>query len=203
MFLCVCVFFLVLLGKYEDACLVFHFGISASTFWWGRKLILVFFFPWRERKESTEPAYAYKALDYTHSTYLDCLKSSEVQGTIQRLKIGSFNINMFPISGCNPLQDTDEFDLHEVNSSGTFALEIIQHLRAAHIWPQEQVCGLTPVTWYPCPSLWIWKLMKPLTLTTQDWFELSAIRNLTNGCWWAGCWFEILACLDESYHSIF
>lgn len=104
-FVCVC-FFLVLLGKYEDACLVFHFGISASTFWWGRKLILVFFFPWRERKESTEPAYAYKALDYTHSTYLDCLKSSEVQGTIQRLKIGSFNINMFPISGCNPLQDT-------------------------------------------------------------------------------------------------
>lgn len=42
----------------------------------------------------------------------------------------------------------------------------------------------------------------PNPLTTQDWFELSAIRNLTNGCWWAG-WFEILACLDESYHSIF
>lgn len=102
-FVCVCVFFWCSLGSMKMH-LVFHFGISASTFWWCRKIILVCFFSlaWTQR----EPAYAYKALDYTHSTSLDCFKSSEVQGTIQRLKIGSFNINMFPISGCNPLQDT-------------------------------------------------------------------------------------------------
>lgn len=187
-FVCVC-FFLVLLGKYEDACLVFHFGISASTFWWGRKLILVFFFPWRERKESTEPAYAYKALDYTHSTSLDCLKSSEVQGTIQRLKIGSFNINYKTPMSLTSMRSTALVPLHW-KSFNIYELRMFGR--------RSKFAGWLPVTWLSRdPSLWIWKLMKPLTLTTQHWFELSAIRNLTNGCWWVGCWFEILGCLDE------
>ena len=61
-----------------------------------------------------------------------------------------------------------------------------------------------PVTWLSRDpsSMNLEAYETPNPLTTQDWFELSAIRNLTNGCWWAG-WFEILACLDESYHSIF
>lgn len=198
---CVCVFFFGAPWEVWRCMFGFPFRNLSFHFLMGQKTNFGVFFPWRERKESTEPAYAYKALDYTHSTSLDCFKSSEVQGTIQRLKIGSFNINMFPISGCNPLQDTKTpMSL----TSMRWAALVPLHWKSFNIYElrmfgrRSKFAGWLPVTWLSRgPSLWIWKLMKPLTLTTQDWFELSAIRNLTNGCWWAGCWFEILACLDE------
>lgn len=108
--------------------------------------------------------------------------------------------------GAHPTIEIESFNMlpwqfiwfHEVSSSGTFALEIIQHLRAAHVWPQERLFAVDSgvlgihVHLYEFGSLW-----NPWTLTTQDWFELSAIRHLTNGYWWAVVGLKFLHALKK------
>ena len=104
---CVCVFFFGAPWEVWRCMFGFPFRNLSFHFLMGQKTNFGVFFSlaWTQKNQQSLPMHI-RHFDYTHSTYLDCLKSSEVQGTIQRLKIGSFNINMFPISGCNPLQDT-------------------------------------------------------------------------------------------------
>ena len=137
-FLCVCVFFWCSLGSMK---MHVWFSISESQLplLMGPKTnVGVFFFSWRERKESTEPAYAfygYKALDkiptpYIFGLFFPVFGSSGGNNPTPLKSWGSDSTSTSPMS----------FDLHEVSSSGTFAFTSCACL-AAGGFPRF-VCGL-------------------------------------------------------------
>ena len=191
-FLCVCVCFFGAPWEVWRCMFGFPFRNLSFHFWWGRKLMLVFFFSpgVNAKNQQSLPMHFMdirRLIKYPLPTSLDCFfQSSEVQGgTIQpHWKVG---------------EATQHQHHRWVLTFMRWAALVPLHLRAAHVWPQEGFQGLF-AGWSTGDMVIqgihlyeFWKLMNPESPhNTRLVFELSAIRNLTNGCWWAG-WFEILA----------